>query len=134
MKIEKFLEDGIHSNMFVVTKSHGKVRTFFMFTILAMLCVSMLGFYHEQQWWLALCSAVVAFAYAVSFYWGADHLILAMPRYAQTMMFFKVDDAYFAGPDLTQAKLFAALHGKSIDQIETIECFSFYKQTKQPET
>lgn len=131
MKIEQFLEDSLNNKAFVLKKKHGMVRTICTFLLLMWLCIACFGFYIEQHWTLFACSCILALGYACNFYVGADHLLLALPQHTKSLIIYKIEDDYFAGNDEHEAKLFAALTNRQQCNIESIKCYSFYKQTQQ---
>jgi len=133
MKIEKFLEDNLNANAFILKKKHGTVRTIVTFALLAFLGISCINAYQLQHWYLFAGTCLVTFAYALSFYWGADHYLLTLPQCARSITFYKIGDEYFAGSSLEQAQLFANLTNKQHFEIEAIDCYSFYKPTSTPQ-
>lgn len=130
MKIEQFLQDSLNNKVFAIKKKHGMLRTICTFSLLASLCIACFGFYIEQHWILFACTCILACGYACNFYVGADYLLLALPQTAKSITFYKIGDAYFAGNDLHQAKLFAAITNRQQHDIECINCYSFYEQTQ----
>jgi hypothetical protein len=131
MKIEQFLEDSLNNKAFVLKKKHGALRTICTFCVLAWLCIACFGFYIEQQWILFACTCILTLGYVYNFYVGADYFLLALPQSVNDLIIYKIGDDYFAGSDLHQAKLFAAITNRQQHEIESINCYSFYKQTQQ---
>ena len=133
MKIEQFLEDSLNNKAFVLKKKHGIIRTIVTFVVLACLGIGCINAYQLQHWYLFAGTCLMTFAYALSFYWGADHYLITLPQYAKSITFYKIGDEYFAGSSLEQAQLFANLTNKQHIEIEAIDCYSFYKPTNTPQ-
>lgn len=124
MKIEKYLDEMLQKNVFVVIKKHSIAANVFNFTIAAACgaCAIFNYFSNENFSWITFATMLVlCIIYAANFLFGVDHLQLIVPAAGKPMKLYKIDDVFFVGCSMEEAQLFATLNKKQDFLIEEFE-------------